>query len=436
MGAGGDGGLESERAERDGTLRGERVDFSSNGSLFFVSSYTDTSVLAHTPKGTLGEGIYSLFLDANSGRLTRLATTALGPNPAFILKHPSLDNMFYATTECIASEGDLLTLELQRSGEFKVLGRQSAKGKSTCYVNLRPTLDWMILVNYWDAKLSTLPVTDSGVVGESKEVFMQPQAEYVERERPTREEHWKYRQRWPHSHCCVTEPYRGEYLFVSDLGLDQVFIYELDVCDGKLLPKAEVNLPKGRGPRHLVFHKEVRCAYVVNELMSTVTVLKYNEKRFASYVTEDSQDPEAILSEAQVLSTLPPDYENEGSVSPCGVWKASSHSSEIRLHPNGRFLYIGNRGHDSIAVYAVDPADGTLTCREVHPSGGKCPRNFNFDHNGRFLVVGNQDSNSLNVFEVEGDGTLTETDRISLPSPNFVCSVPASAMRASVGYNE
>lgn len=436
MGAGGDGGLETERAERDGTLQGGCLDVSANGSLFLVSSYTDTSVLAHTPKGTLGEGIYSLHLDTTTGRLTRLATTTLGPNPAFILKHPSLNNVFYATTECIASEGDLLTLELQENGEFKVLGRQSAKGKSTCYVNLRPTLDWMVLVNYWDAKLSTLPVANNGVVGEPREVFMQPQAEYVEKACPTREEHWKYRQRWPHSHCCVTEPYRGEHMFVSDLGLDKIFVYELDSCEGKLLPKAEVQLPKGRGPRHLVFHKEVRCAYVVNELISTVTVLQYNERRFdGGYAAEDSADPSAVLAQTQMLSTLPEDYENEGSISPCGVWKASSHSSEIRLHPSGKFLYIGNRGHDSIAVFAVDPTSGALAAVEVKGSGGKCPRNFNFDHTGRYMVVGNQDSNSLNVFEIESDGRLIETDRVSLPSPNFVYSVPSSALKP-LAYNE
>ena len=136
MGAGGDGGQRkgwSETAEREGSLPAQR-NLGSDGSLFLVSSYTDTSVLAHTPKGTLGEGIYSLFLDAKTGRLTRLATTTLGPNPAFILKHPSLDTVFYATTECIASEGDLLTLELQQSGEFKVLGRQSAVRRVSLYI--------------------------------------------------------------------------------------------------------------------------------------------------------------------------------------------------------------------------------------------------------------------------------------------------------------
>lgn len=419
---------------------------SAEGSLFLVSSYTDTSVLAHTPKGTLGEGIYSLFLDAETGRLTRLATTTLGPNPAFILKHPSLKDVFYATTECIASEGDLFTLKLQQNGEFKVLGRQSAKGKSTCYVNLRPTLDWMILVNYWDAKLSTLPVGVNGIVGEPSEVYMQPQADYVEKAQPTREEHWKYRQRWPHSHCCVTEPYGGESLFVTDLGLDKVFVYELDSSAGKLRPKGEVQLRKGRGPRHLVFHNTIRCAYVINELVSTVTMLKYNSytSSSTSYRVEDADDPEAILSHVQTLSTLPDDFLNEGSIlrhadnnnnNEEGVWKATSHSSEIRLHPNGRYLYIGNRGHDSIAVFAIDPTDGTLTSVEVHPSGGKCPRNFNFDQTGRYMVVGNQDSNTLNSFVIGEDGMLTETDCISLPSPNFVCSVPTSAMK-DVAFNE
>jgi 6-phosphogluconolactonase len=224
-------------------------------------------------------------------------------------------------------------------------------------------------------------------------------------------------------------------LFVSDLGLDRIFVYQLDANHGKLMPLAEVHLPKARGPRHLVFHPTLRCAYVVNELISTVTVLRYNDKRFDTYAVEDSADASSVLSEVQMLSTLPDNYDNAGSVVRDGVWKASSHSSEIRLHPNGRFLYIGNRGHDSIAAFAVDPTDGRLTTLEVHKSGGKCPRNFNFDQSGRYMVVGNQDSNSLNVFEIEEDGQLTETDRLSLPSPNFVYSVPSGLLRP-VAFNE
>merc|ERR1711998_12480 len=141
--------------------------------------------------------------------------------------------------------------------------------------------------------------------------------------------------------------------------------------------------------RHLVFHPKLRCAYVGNELESTVTVLRYNTKESSNgYTAEEAKDSDALLSHVQTISSLPEEFQNEGFVTPAGVWKAASHSSEIRLHPNGRFLYIGNRGHDSICVYKIDEADGTLSIIEVHPSGGKCPRNFNFDRSGRYLVVG------------------------------------------------
>lgn len=286
----------------------------------------------------------------------------------------------------------------------------------------------MVLVNYWDAKLSTLPVNKAGVVGEPTEVLQQPEAEYCQTHNPTREEHWTYRQRWPHSHCCVTEPYTQQTLYVCDLGLDRIFAYELDAHEGRLQAKAEVQLQKGRGPRHLVFHPSIKCAYVGNELESTITVLKMNDHHLslsAGYTVHDGKDPEALLHAMQTLSCLPDDFQNEGFITPAGVWKAASHTSEIRIHPSGKWVYMGNRGHDSVAVFAVDDADGSLTLVEITSSGGKCPRNFNFDRSGRFMVVGNQDTNTLNVFEIcLSTGKLTETHQMPLPSPNFVYAVP------------
>jgi len=178
----------------------------------------------------------------------------------------------------------------------------------------------------------------------------------------------------------------------------------------------------------MVFHPQLQVAFLGNELESTVTVLKLNHKDLeeSSYIADESKDPASLLHEIQTLSTLPEDFQNEGFVTPAGVWKAASHSSEIRLHPNGRFLYNGNRGHDSIAVFSVDEADGSLTLVEVHSSGGKTPRNFNFDMTGRFMVVGNQDTNTLNVFEIDlATGKLTETHTVPMPSPNFVYAMPA-----------
>jgi 6-phosphogluconolactonase len=303
-------------------------------------------------------------------------------------------------------------------------------GKSTCYVNIeQQSASYMVLVNYWDAKLSTVPLSPDGTAGTPTEVLMQPGAEYVAAQQPTREEHWTYRQRWPHSHCCVTEPYTQQLMFVTDLGLDKVFAYTLDAAAGCLSPQGEVQLKKGRGPRHLVFHPKHQVAYVGNELESTVTVLRYNAPVTAAagspYTVHDADDEGALLSHAQTLSTLPEEFRNEGFVTPLGVWKAASHSSEIRLHPNGRYLYVGNRGHDSICVLAIDEVDGSLSLVEIHPSGGRCPRNFNFDRTGRFLVVGNQDTNTLNTFSIcAKSGRLSEVHTLELPSPNFVYAVP------------
>jgi 6-phosphogluconolactonase (cycloisomerase 2 family) len=114
-------------------------------------------------------------------------------------------------------------------------------GKSTCYVNIeQQSASHMVLVNYWDAKLSTVPLTPDGTVGTPTEVLMQPGAAYVTTQQPTREEHWTYRQRWPHSHCCVTEPYTEQHMFVTDLGLDKVFAYTLDAAAGCLTPQVRV----------------------------------------------------------------------------------------------------------------------------------------------------------------------------------------------------
>jgi len=357
-----------------------------------------------------------------------MATTAMGPNPAFMIRHPKIPNLLYVTTECIQGDGDISTYEIQANGNLSLVSRQSTEGKSTCYANLLPGMDWMVLVSYWDAKLALVPVDARGGLGATSQVLMQPAAEYVQRAQPSREEHWTFRQRWPHSHCCVTEPYQHKTLFVTDLGLDTVFAYQVDPVEGRLVPKAEVQLKKGRGPRHMVFHPQLQVAFLGNELESTVTVLKLNHKDLeeSSYIADESKDPASLLHEIQTLSTLPEDFQNEGFVTPAGVWKAASHSSEIRLHPNGRFLYNGNRGHDSIAVFSVDEADGSLTLVEVHSSGGKTPRNFNFDMTGRFMVVGNQDTNTLNVFEIDlATGKLTETHTVPMPSPNFVYAMPA-----------
>ena len=200
----------------------------------------------------------------------------------------------------------------------------------------------------------------------------------------------------------------------------------------------------GRGPRHLLFHPRARVAYVGNELDSTVSVLAYTapadeqaaevEPALPGAAPEaavpvaavSAHAPEAPLRHLQTLSSLPQEEQGKSITTKEGIWKAASHSSELRLRPDGRFLYVGNRGHDSIAIYAVDEAaGGTLTLVDIASCGGACPRNFGFSRCGRFLVVGNQNSSTLVSFACHAEtGKITRTDEMPLPSPNYVYCMP------------
>jgi len=411
------------------------------GTLFLVSTYTDNAILAHTPKGEQGAGIYAIYCSPD-GKMLMKETSLLGPNVAFLLKHPSM-NTVYATTECINQEGEILTTSFDsNTGKLTLQGKIAAQGKSTCYLNLHKSHKYLTAVNYWDAKLATFPVAQDGSVGQPLNVNMQPGAEYVEKNNPTREEHWKYRQRWPHTHCMVTEPYARDTSFVIDLGTDTILSYKVDNATGALHKTGTTKLTPHLGPRHIVFHPKVKTAYLVNELQSSVSVFKYNDKKMCEGgspdLVESSTEKGSTLELIQTLSTLPSTYENNMSLNEHGVWKAASHSSEIRLHPSGKFLYIGNRGHDSIAIFSVEDAStGLLTLVDVCPSGGKTPRNFNFSSNGKHLLVGNQDSNNCTLFEIDAvKGSLSKISALPIPSPNYVYGIKAKLTASKATKNK
>jgi 6-phosphogluconolactonase (cycloisomerase 2 family) len=389
------------------------------------------------------------------------------PNPAFLLKHPTLD-VVYASTECIHAEGcgDVVTLALDpATGSLVEQARTSAGGRSTCYLTLhRPQAPEageaeadktkapplvLAAVNYWDAIVAVLPVAaDTGLAGAVAHAHMQPGAQYVFDEVPDRVEHWAHRQKWPHTHCFVSEPcYPGggggggpsAVHLVPDLGADVVWAYRLTGAAGLTLQQCGgVQLEPRQGPRHLVFHPAHRVAYVINELKSTVSCLEYHPGRVPlatpagaasphnATLRDASADPAtSFLVHAQTLRTLPVGFDSSDH--------HKSHASEIRVHPSGNWLLIANRGHDSLACYAIDPANGWLTLAHISPSGGAFPRNFNFDATGRWVVVGNQNSNCLTVFafDVDGDGALTEVDSKPQPSPNFIYALPQAVVAPS-----
>ena len=205
----------------------------------------NTELLAHTPAPCDDParcGVHVLRQCGVTGRLTHLSTNAIGPNVAFIVRSPTNPSILYASTERIDDEGEIITLRL--TPEFRLVEetRIKAGGRSTCYLNFNASREWMMAVNYWDARVSMVKLGKDGrpdieAGQDPRSVLQQPGADYVDRTKPTREEHWKFRQRWPHSHCCVTEPYAGLVHFVVDLGLDKVFTYRVNSKTGMLVPK-------------------------------------------------------------------------------------------------------------------------------------------------------------------------------------------------------
>jgi 6-phosphogluconolactonase len=201
------------------------------------------------------------------------------------------------------------------------------------------------------------------------------------------------RQQSPHVHATVFSP-DNKYLFVPDLGIDQIVTYSFNHKEGTLSPKKKhVKVADGSGPRHLEFHPSGKWAYLVQELSGTVTVFSYDK---------------GSLIEQQVISLLPADFTGAAT------------SADIHISPNGRFLYASNRNPtNSIAIFSINPADGKLALVGQQSTMGKTPRNFSFDPTGKLLLVANQDSNDIVIFSVNQEtGLLTDTGkRIDVPNP-------------------
>jgi 6-phosphogluconolactonase len=210
----------------------------------------------------------------------------------------------------------------------------------------------------------------------------------------------------PHVHCTVFSP-DNKYLYVADLGLDQVITYAVDHVSGRLNvipPPYFVNTAAGAGPRHFVFHPNGKFSYLIEELSGAISV--YSAAKLPH------------LELVQHISTHPAGY------------KGAIASADIRISPDGKFLYASNRGEsNTLAIFKIDPATGNLTLAGHQPTLGNKPRNFNFDPTGNFLLVANQESHEIVVFKRDlNTGLLTDTgQRVSVGKP--VCIEWLSAVK-------
>jgi len=337
----------------------------------------------YTSGRNASKGIYRSKLDTDTGKLSAPVLAAEAKNPSFIEIHPG-GKFLYAVSE----SGDAGTVSAYAinpgTKNLTLLNSRSSGGSGPCHVNIDRSAKNVLVTNYGSGSASVIPIAANGSLAEPTG-FVQHEGASVNPQR----------QKGPHAHSINVSP-DNRFVFVADLGLDKIMVYKLDVEKGTITANnpAFAKVKPGAGPRHFTFGTDGRYTYVINELNGTVTAFAY-------------EPASGTLTEIQSITTLP-----EG-------FAGSSSCAEVRVHPGGRFLYGSNRGHDSIAVYSVDPAKGTLTFVEHERADIKTPRNFNIDPSGKFCLVANQGGNSIVVFRIDQKtGALEPTGhKISVGKP-------------------
>src|SRR5215471_3834579 len=341
------------------------------------------------------KGIYCCRFQPATGRLTQVALAAETDDPSFLAVHPS-QRFLYAVNETSnysgSSAGSISAFAIDTaSGRLKLLNQVSSRGAGPCHVTVDNSGKWVFAANYDAGSAAAFPIHPDGSLGAAS-TLVQHQGSSVNPER----------QSGPHAHAVTPAP-DNRFLLVADLGLDRILSYPMDSATAGFSRDnvRSAALAPGSGPRHLAFTPDGRTAYVINEMLSTVTSFSYDAGS-------------GRLRELQTLSTLPAGFAGPNS------------TAEIAVHPSGRYLYGSNRGHDSIAIFKIDQAKGTLTAAGHASTLGHTPRSFAVDPTGQFLVAANQESGSVVVFKIDSStGGLTPTGtRIEVPFP--VCVVFAA----------
>jgi 6-phosphogluconolactonase len=368
-------------------------------ALILVSSLAQAQVSeqigyvgTYTGKGS--QGIYAFHFDAATGEIQLDGLAAQTENPSF-LAADSGGQFLYAVNEIDTFKGQrsgaVSVFSIQSpSSSLKVLQQVSSLGSGPAHLSLDRTGKFLLVANYGGGNVAVFPIGPDGQLG-NHTAFIQAYGSSVNASR----------QEAPHAHAIQVTP-DNRRAIVADLGTDKLFAYDFDSRAGTLsLDSAKVRaVQSGSGPRHFVITPSGKYLYVVNELTSSVTLFAYDAAR-------------GSLEMRQTLSTLPDGF------------AASNTTAEIVMDAKGRFLYVSNRGDDSIVVFSIDAANGTLKLVQRIPSGGKTPRNIAFDRTGRWLFSANQKSNVMTLFRVNADdGRLTATSQsITVVSPVCVTLV-------------
>jgi 6-phosphogluconolactonase len=348
-----------------------------------------------TYTGPRSKGVFGFDYNAKTKQFTPLGVQAEVVNPSWIDTDPQY-KCLYAVSEVGSrpgSEGYVSSFAINRqTGALTFLNKVSSRGGGPCHLVVDHTGSVLLVANYGTGSIASFAIKADGSLGDSLD-FAQDTGSSINPQR----------QSGPHCHSVNLSP-DNRFLFVPDLGLDQIKMYRFDAAKGTFTPNNPpfIAVTPGYGPRHFTFGVGAKFAYLVCEMKSSVMAFAYDSAN-------------GTLTHLQTISNLPPDF--------TGV----SNSAEVHVDASGRFLYASNRGHDSIAVFSIDRHKGTLTPVEYAPGLGKGPRNFVLDPAGDRMLVANQNSNEITILDVERKtGKLTTADvQLSVPSPVCVLFVPA-----------
>ena len=330
------------------------------------------------------DGIYHARFDSKNGKLSTPELAVKTSNPSFIAIHPN-GKYLYSVTE--GKPGKISAFRIDpESKKLKLLNQSSSGGMGPCHVSITKDGKILLAANYSSGSIVSIPVNADGSLQKPISIIQHKGSSII-----------KKRQSAPHAHSINPSPDQ-RFAYAVDLGIDKIMIYSLNSENGKLTANTpdSFSVKAGAGPRHFTFHSNRKIAYVINELDNTLIVLKYNHKTGA-------------LTGIQTISTLPQNF------------KETSYPAEVKVHPNGKFVYGSNRGHDSIVCYKIDSDNGKLTLAGFQQEGINNPRHFNIDPSGQFCLVANQNSDDVKVFAIDEKNGMLKAPHQTVSVGKPVC---------------
>jgi 6-phosphogluconolactonase len=342
-------------------------------SMVYVGTYT----------GHGSDGIYAFRFNPDNGDLRKVGPVAITDNPSF-LNIDSAGRILYAVNELDSfenkSSGALSVFAINReTGKLNLLQQISSQGAAPAHLSLDKSGRYLMVANYNGGNVVVFPVNTDGRLGMHTSLI-QNSGSSVNPDR----------QAGPHAHF-IQATNNNKFVMVADLGIDQVLVFRFDAKTGSLTPTDSgiVKLNPGSGPRHIAFSPSGKYIYVLNELSSTVTSFSHESET-------------GVMKAKQTLSTLPRNFSGKNT------------AAEILVDAKGKFLYVSNRGDNSIGLFTINSIDGKLTPVEWISSGGRIPRNIVIDPTGNWLFAANQDSDNIVIFRIDQvTGKLIQTAQTS-----------------------